>query len=316
MKFFLTFILTLLLFANSSLAQNDGCSNSYSYLVIAEKNGEILSENRSEIISYPASLVKLMTLYLTFEAIENHKISSQKILTISARGEEVSNVNKINSLHLKEGDKMTVREAIHGVIIKSFNESAVTLAEAVSGSEWEFVRKMNEKAKELGMNHTSFRNASGLHEDGQYTTSYDLARLVIALKKNFPGYYPLFALKKFTYRGEKYETHNHVLLDYKGAEGLKTGFTNAAGFNLISAATKNGQRVISVLLGCSSVDRRDKFTKELLNEAFKKLKNEKNHTIQAKLTKGFNYTANHRNRDDYEEEMRFGMKSDNPSYAP
>jgi D-alanyl-D-alanine carboxypeptidase len=252
MKFLTLLLSAFFLFTTSAKAQLDGCSKVYSSLVIDEKNGEILFEKRSDNSVYPASLVKLMTLYLTFEAIEKNHLKPEQVLTISPRGEEISKVNKVNTLNLKEGDKITVREAIQAIIVKSFNEAAVTLGEAISGSEWDFIRKMNEKARELGMINSSFSNASGLHFEGQYTTSYDLARLTMAIKRDFPAYYHLFALKEFRYNGTKYETHNHVLVDYKGAEGLKTGFTNASGFNLISAAKKDGKRVISILVGCST----------------------------------------------------------------
>lgn len=296
-------------FLSSSLyAAEQGCSDVYSSLVFEEKTGEILFDKRSENFSYPASLVKVMTLYLTFEALENHKIKADQVLTVSERGEEISKVNKINTLRLKEGDKMTVHEAILGVIIKSFNEAAVTLAEAVAGDEWKFARKMNEKAIQLGMINSSFRNASGLHEEGQYTTGYDLARLTKAIKDDFPEYYHLFAAKEFTYRGQKYETHNHVLVDYKGAEGMKTGFTNAAGFNLISAAKKDDFRVVSVLLGCATFQKRDQFTKELLNDAFAKLTKNQKSKIEVKLTKSFDYVSKKKRQEDsYETEMRFGM---------
>jgi len=292
-------LIFFILISTKTFAQ-DGCSDVYSYLLFDEKSGHVISETRSEKVTYPASLVKLMTLYLTFEAIEKGHLKADHVLHISARGEEVSKINKINRLAIKEGDEITVREAIRAVIVKSFNEAAVTLAEAVAGNEWDFVRKMNEKAQELGMDNTSFRNASGLHDEGQYTTSYDLARLVIAMRKNFLGYYHLFALKDFTYHGAKYETHNHVLVDYKGAEGMKTGFTNAAGFNLVSAANKNDQRIISVLLGCASAEKRDKFTKNLLNEGFADLEKHSHEKSGIKITKGFNYSAN-RKEEDYEE---------------
>lgn len=306
-KFLAFFLFATFLFIHTASAQF-GCGKDYSYIVLAGKNGDVLFEERSEKVVYPASLVKMMTLYLTFEAIENHKLSPEQVLTVSAHGEEISKVNKVNTMFLKEGDKITVREAIQAVIVKSFNEAAVTLGEAISGSEWEFARKMNQKAEKLGMNNTSFRNASGLHEEGQYTTSYDLARLVFAMNRDFPGYYHLFSLKEFTYHGTKYETHNHVLVDYQGAEGMKTGFTNASGFNLISAAKKNDQRVISVLLGCESYQKRDNFTKTLLDDAFKRLSEDQKTQIEVKLTKGFNYSARAPKKNDYEEEVRYGTE--------
>lgn len=274
---------------NAAAAEN-GCNNDYSSIVVAEKTGEILFEKRSEKFSYPASLVKIMTLYLTFEALEHKRLSLNQKLTVSAYGEEISKVNVNNTLRLKEGSVITVQEAIEAVIVKSFNEAAVTLAEAVGGDEWSFVRKMNNKAAELGMFDSSFRNASGLHEEGQYTNSYDMARLALALKKNFPQYYHFFAMKKFSFHGQQYESHNHVLLEYKGAEGMKTGFTKASGYNLISSATKENERIISIVMGCPNVKSRDQLTKNLLDKCFKKLHDEHKVDPLLKLNlKGFDY---------------------------
>ncbi|GDX36525.1 D-alanyl-D-alanine carboxypeptidase [Alphaproteobacteria bacterium] len=270
----------------------DGCSKSNAYVVFEEKNRNILLDRNSDIKIYPASLVKLMTLYLTFEAIEEKKISLNKLIPISGRAEEISLVNKVNTLHLKRGDTITVREAILAVIVRSFNESAIALAEAVANDEWLFVRLMNLKALELGMNDTSFRNASGLHDLAQYTTARDLARLAIAIKKDFPEYYHLFALKKFKFDGKKYKTHNHILEEYFGAEGLKTGFTHASGFNLIASAYKNNSRIISVLIGCTSAAKREAFTRLLLDEAYKKIPNRIYPEISGKINKGFDYNQN------------------------
>ena len=287
-----------------ALNEEEGCSDVYSYLIFDAKTGNILSENRSEKLAYPASLVKLMTVYLTFEAIEAGKIRPSDVVEISGRGEEISKVNKITTLHLKEGDKISIRQAIRGTIVKSFNEAAVTLAEAVAGNEWEFARLMNKKAFELGMFNTSFRNATGLHEEGQYTTSYDLARLVIALRRDFPGYYPLFRMKEFEFAGVKYETHNHVLLDYDGAEGMKTGFTSASGFNLISTAKKSNRRIVSVLLSCSTSSDRDDFTKELLDKSFANLRDKNNAKIRNQILDKFNYSKIKKTSD---EKLHFGL---------
>jgi D-alanyl-D-alanine carboxypeptidase len=161
-----------------------------------------------------------------------------------------------------------VEDAIKGAIVKSFNETTVMLAEAISGSEWEFVQLMNKKAQKLGMEYTNFRNATGLHESGQFTNSYDLARLVLALRRDFPEYYHFFATKEIEIGGMKYKSHNTILFEYPGSEGLKTGFTNAAGYNLIAAAKKNDHRVISILMSCANIKARDEFTKQLLDKAF------------------------------------------------
>lgn len=272
-------VLIVLLFVNTSCSvtrgsqtsdkksEKEGCGENFSSLVL-EDNGDILFETRSENIVYPASLVKVMTIYLVFEALKKGELSPNQILKVSARGQEISNVNKYTTLHLKEGDEITVKEAIRATIVKSFNGAAVTLSEAVAGNEWRFVRKMNEKAEELGMIRTSFRNSTGLHGEGQYTTTYDLARLVMAIRKDFPKYYHLFGLKEFTYKKVTYKTHNHILLEYEGAEGMKTGFTSMAGSNLIGIAKRKEKRVISVLLSCVNHKNRDQLTKELFDKAF------------------------------------------------
>lgn len=288
-------LLTFVIFFNFNFQLNakdfnpEGCSKNNAYVVFEEKDRNILLDRNSDLRIYPASLVKLMTLYLTFEAIEEKKLSLNKSITISGKGEEISSVNRVNSLHLKKGDTMTVREAILSAIVRSFNESAIALAEAVANDEWLFVRLMNLKASELGMYDTSFRNASGLHDVYQYTTPRDLARLAIAIKKDFPEYYHLFALKKFKFDGKKYNTHNHILEQYRGAEGLKTGYTHASGFNLIASAYKNNSRIISVLIGCTSSAKREAFTRILLDEAFKKIPHKIYPEISGKINKGFDY---------------------------
>ncbi|MBL6665024.1 MAG: D-alanyl-D-alanine carboxypeptidase [Rickettsiales bacterium] len=282
------------------------CSDQYSALIVHEKNNEVLYSKRADQIIYPASLVKLMTLYLTFEAIELKQISPDDTIEASKRAQEVSEVNKINTLHLVAADTITVRQAIRALIVKSFNEAAVMLAEKISGNEWNFVRKMNQKAAELGMINSSFKNSSGLHEPGQYTTAYDLARLARSIKKDFPEYYHLFSLKEFTYNDITYPTHNHVLVDYQGAEGMKTGFTRASGFNLVTSAKKGNERVISILTSCASYEMRDQFMVQLLDHSFTRIKEDKENF--SKLKNGFKYDESISNNiRDYESQMRFDM---------
>ena len=291
---------------NETKSMFNECSDQYSALVFREDTGEILYSKRAEQIIYPASLVKLMTLYLTYEAIENNSISTDDVIYASKRAQEVSEVNKINTLHLIAGDSITVKQAIRALIVKSFNEAAVMLSEAISKNEWHFVRKMNLKAGELGMANTSFKNSSGLHEEGQYTTAFDLGRLAKSIKRDFPEYYHLFSLKEFEYDDKIFPSHNHVLLDYKGAEGMKTGFTRASGFNLITSAKKNNHRVISVLASCASYEDRDKFMMELLDHSFLNIKN--NEGLDIKLREGFEFKPGKAdNIRNYESEMRFEM---------
>lgn len=278
----LSIIVIAMICMNFTDIVEEGCSHNYSSLVI-EEDGDVLFQKRPENIVYPASLTKVMTLYLTFEALEQQKIQPTQKIVFSGYAEEISNINTTNTLHIKSGDTITVRDAIRAVIVKSMNEAAIALAEAVAGDEWHFVRKMNDKAEELGMYHTSYRNATGLHAQGQYTTNYDLARLTLAIKNDFPEYYHLFSLKEFSYHNKTYKTHNHVLAEYKGAEGLKTGFTKASGFNLISVAKRKDKRVISVLTSCASHQKRDALTKELLNQSFTKIANQE-HKPRARFT--------------------------------
>ncbi len=267
-------IFLLILISLRAHAQYE-CNANYAALVLDDKNNKILFEKRAEAMIYPASLTKIMTLYLVFEALENKTLKLDEILFASANAEDISKVNKINTLSLKEGDQMTVEEAIKALTVRSFNEAAVMLAERLGGNEWQFVKMMNEKAIVLEMMNTNFRNASGLHEEGQYTTNYDLSRLVINIEKNFAQYQKYFALKEFDYKGIKYVTHNQVLLEYQGANGFKTGFTRAAGFNLIASAKRDGISVKSILTGCESAKARNDFSKELLDLGFKNLNQEK-----------------------------------------
>lgn len=260
-SFFLLIITTL-----SPLAQE--CSKNYSALVLDPESGNIFFEKQADKIIYPASLTKLMTIYLVFEALREKRIDLKDDLYASSRSSSTSKVNKSNTLNLEIGDKISVEQAIKGSIVKSFNELTVMLAEEISDNEWQFARDMNLKAKELGMLNTNFRNASGLHNQGQFTTNDDLAKLALAIRQNFPEYYHYFSLKEFTYKNEKYPTHNNILLKYKGVDGIKTGFTNASGFNLIASAKHDKKRITSVLTGCESAQKRDTFTKQLLDKAF------------------------------------------------
>lgn len=269
MKFFillLTLICSLKSFAKAQIIPT--CSKIGSLLAIEEESNKILFETNSQKIIYPASLVKMMTAYLTFEALEKNQLTLEQELTFSARAQEISRINKINTLGIKEGNKISVEKSLQALIIKSYNESAIVLAEAVADNEWDFVKKMNKKALELGMINTSFRNASGLHEEGQYTTASDLARLALHLKKDFPQFYNFFSMKEFSYKNKIFKSHNRILNEYEGAEGMKTGYTNASGYNLVSSAKNNNKRIFSVVTGCTSSRYRDDLSKFLLDLSF------------------------------------------------
>ena len=269
MKFFI--LLLALICSLQSLAKAQilpACSKIGSLLVVDEESNKILFETNSQKLIYPASLVKMMTAYLIFEALENNQLTLEQEIIFSARAQEISRINKINTLRIKEGDKISVEKSLQALIIKSYNESAIALAEAVADNEWDFVKKMNKKALELGMINTSFRNASGLHEEGQYTTASDLARLALRLKNDFSQFYYFFSLKEFSYKNKILKSHNRILNEYEGAEGMKTGYTNASGYNLVSSAKNNKKRIFSVVTGCASSRYRDDLSKFLLDLSF------------------------------------------------
>lgn len=243
------------------------CSDEYALLVLNPDTKKVFFEKRADQLRYPASLTKLMTLYLTFEAIENGKLSMDTEILVSERAAAQWKFNA----DLTAGEYVTTKDAVLGIVVKSFNDMAVVLADAVAGSEWDFARMMTIKAQELGMYDTTFRNAAGFTDTQQKTTAYDIAKLAIALKKDFPQYYDLFATKEFVFKGKKYVTHNHVLVDYKWAKGMKTGFTRASGYNLVSSAEKDGEELVTVIMHCSSIEGRDDYVISVFDDVFAKL---------------------------------------------
>jgi D-alanyl-D-alanine carboxypeptidase len=252
----------------SLVVQSDASANPrYAALVVDVDSGRIVHEENANSLRYPASLTKLMTLYLTFQAIESGKLSMWKKLKVSSRaaGQPPSR------LGLRRGQSITVRDAILAMVVKSANDVAVVLAEAIAGSEWQFAIMMNRTAKHLGMTRTNFRNASGLHHRKQRSTAKDLARLGIALRRDFPRYYKFFNYTKFRYKGRTYVTHNRVVRTYRGADGLKTGYIGASGFNLMTSAARNNKRVVAVVLGGRSSKRRDRHMVKLLDRSFYQL---------------------------------------------
>lgn len=248
------------------------CQSNYSAIVLNDKNNRIIYEHEADKIVYPASLTKVMTLYIAFEEIDAGRLKMSDKLYASGHAQDISAINKITTLKLQEGDSITVREAIKGAAVKSFNEATVMLAERIAGSEWEFSKLMNKKAKELGMNYTNFRNASGLHEPGQYSTVYDMARLLIAIRNDFPNKCKYFSEKELVCNDQKFYTHNLFLKDYDGATGFKTGYTSIAGYNLMATASRNGKSLTAVIAACDRSERRNKYMAKIFDEAFEVLK--------------------------------------------
>ena len=258
------FIIFLYFFMQNSVFAY--CNDLMSYIVMDGKTGQILEQDKDKNLKHPASLTKIMTLYLTFEALKNGDITMDTQIEVS---DSIASQPKFNA-NLKEGEFISVRDAILGVIVKSFNDFAVALSEVVADNEWKFVRKMNKKAKELGLENTYFKNSTGFSHDSQQTTAYDLAKLVFRIKHDFPEYYDLFSTKSFIFRDNVYETHNHVLMDYKYAEGLKTGFTKMAGYNLATTAKKDDRDLIGIVISCTNLKDRDAFMISILDNNFAK----------------------------------------------
>lgn len=234
-------------------------------IIVDAETGEVLSRSNADTSTYPASLTKVMTLYLLFDAIDRGQISLEDNIRFSANaaGEPATNLNT------KAGYTIQVETAILALIIRSANDVATAVAEHIGGSEAEFARMMTKKARELGMTKTTFRNANGLPNADQRTTARDMATLGIAMLRDHPDYYGYFSRSKFSYRGVSYATHNRVLRKFSGADGMKTGFIRASGFNLVTSAARDGRRLVGVVLGGSTAASRDKQMINLMAAGFK-----------------------------------------------
>jgi D-alanyl-D-alanine carboxypeptidase len=236
----------------------------YAAIVVDADSGTVLQSIDATVPWYPASLTKVMTVYLAFEEIEAGRLGLDEELTVS----EHAAAQPPTELGLGKGEKITVKNAILAVILQSANDAAVTLAERMGGSEEKFAERMTSKAKELGMNRTVFRNASGLPDPQQVTTARDMAVLAAALLENYPQYYHFFSTTSFSYAGQTFGTINGILSRYSGADGIKTGFTCGSGYNLVASAKRSGRRLIGVLLGGHTNFERHSEMSKLLDEGF------------------------------------------------
>jgi D-alanyl-D-alanine carboxypeptidase len=233
-------------------------------LVFEVETSRILHADNPDTAWFPASLTKLMTAYMVFDALKRESLTGRAELIISPH----ANAQPKMRVGLGAGKLITVNEALAGLIIHSANDLAVALAEAVSGSEDEFVADMNEMAVKLGMVRTRFANANGLPKDGQVTTARDMAILARALLREFPQWNYLYAEDSAQVGRKTVTTHNEVLRNFDGADGMKTGFTCGAGYNLVASATRDGRRIIAVVLGETSGRARTTRAQDLLEKAF------------------------------------------------
>ncbi len=239
----------------------------YAAFVMDASTGRVLYAENADDRNHPASLTKMMTLYLLFEDLEAGHITLRSPLSVTPRAARQPPSN----LSLHRGQIISVNTAIQALVIKSANDVAVTVAENLAASEAAFATRMTAKARQLGMTNTVFRNASGLHHREQVTTARDLARLARALQRDFPKYYKYFSLKEFEWEGQTIPTHNNLMIHYPGADGLKTGFIQASGFNLAASAMRDGHRLIAVVMGGNTARWRDRRTADLLDSGFEAL---------------------------------------------
>ncbi|CAN7572053.1 D-alanyl-D-alanine carboxypeptidase [Mesorhizobium amorphae] len=230
-------------------------------IVVDAKTGKVLYSSDANGRRYPASLTKMMTLYLTFEALAKGRISKNTPVPFSARAA----AEPPTKLGVKAGRSVSVETAILSMVTKSANDSATALGELLGGSEPDFARMMTAKARQLGMNGTVFRNANGLPDPGQFTTAHDMAMLGIALREHFPQYYGYFSQRSFLYGRQRINGHNRLLGRIKGVDGIKTGYTRASGFNLVSSVSDGNRRLVAVVMGGSSGRSRDNQMAGLIN---------------------------------------------------
>jgi D-alanyl-D-alanine carboxypeptidase len=232
-----------------------------SSIVVDGNTGAVLHASNADALRHPASLTKIMTLYLLFERLEAGKIKLDTPLKISSHAAEQSPTK----LGVKPGQTLAVEDAIKAVVTKSANDAAVAIAENLGGDEDEFAKMMTAKAHALGMSRTTYVNASGLPNDDQITTAQDQSVLGRAIQERFPRYYKYFSTEQFVYHGHAMRNHNHLLGEVGGVDGIKTGYTHASGFNLVTSVHRDGRYIVAVVLGGRSAGERDAHMRELIN---------------------------------------------------
>jgi D-alanyl-D-alanine carboxypeptidase len=242
-------------------------SGRYSSIVVDAATGNVLESVNADQPRHPASLTKMMTLYMTFEALRDRRIALNQLVPVSAHAASM----EPSKLGLVPGTHLTVEEAILGLVTKSANDAASALGELLGGSEDRFAQMMTLRARGLGMTRTTFENASGLPDPDQWTTAHDLALLGRRLINDFPGYYRYFSTPSFVWHRQQIFNHDSMLRSYPGADGMKTGYTEASGHNLVTSAVRDGVRLIGVVLGAATNGERDVHMTALLDQGFEEM---------------------------------------------
>ena len=238
----------------------------YAAIVIDSDSGKVLHSRNADTYNYPASLTKMMTLLLVFEALNEGKLQLNKRLKVSSKASK----QPASKLGLIAGQTITVEQAIRAISVKSANDVATVIAEELAGTETKFAKIMTKRAHQLGMKKTIFKNASGLPHKQQRSTARDMSILAQTLINKLPQYYKYFSIQSFIYKGKVFRNHNKLLKKYRGTDGIKTGYINASGFNLVASSKRNGTRLIGVVFGGKTASRRDRQMKRLLNRSWER----------------------------------------------
>ncbi|MGY8638208.1 D-alanyl-D-alanine carboxypeptidase [Bradyrhizobium sp. 14AA] len=254
---------------------SENSSPKFASIIVDGNSGSVLQATSPDGIRHPASLTKIMTLYLLFERLESGKMKLDTEMPVSQHAAD----QDPTKLNLRAGQTIRVEDAIKGLVTRSANDAAVVIAEAIGGDEDDFAQMMTRKARSLGMSKTVYRNANGLPNDEQVTTARDQATLGRAIQERFPRYYRYFATSTFNWRGQSIRNHNHLLGSVEGVDGIKTGYTRASGFNLVTSMRRGNRHLIGVVLGGRSGGSRDAIMRNLLAENLEK--GATNHTVAA-----------------------------------
>ncbi len=273
-EYFIKFLIVCCFFvgicaASIVLSTSEAQANpKYASFVMEEVSGRILFSRNADKQLYPASLAKIMTLYIVFEELQSKNLTLKSQVLIS----KLAASRSPSKLYLKPGETISVEEAILSLVTKSANDVATAIAEKISMSERDFAKRMTRKAKALGMSRTIFKNASGLPNRSQKSTARDMAKLGIAIRRDFPEYFHYFSNEFFLYKGQKYKNHNRLLTAFKGTDGIKTGYIGASGFNLVASTERDGVRLIGVVFGGKTSKSRDLHMIKLLTSQFERVK--------------------------------------------
>jgi D-alanyl-D-alanine carboxypeptidase len=241
-------------------------SPAFASIIVDANSGATLSANNPDALRHPASLTKIMTLYLLFERLDAGKIKLDSEMEVSEHASEQAPTK----LGLRPGQTLKVEDAIKGLVTRSANDAAVVIAEAIAGDEDDFAKLMTRKARSLGMTRTVYRNASGLPDDAQVTTARDQSTLGRAIQDRFPRHYRYFSISAFNYHGRSIRNHNKLLGNVEGVDGIKTGYTRASGFNLVTSMRRGNRHLVGVVMGGRSGGSRDAIMRNLLAENLEK----------------------------------------------